>query len=264
MNTDSGRSLQVQDVSLSFGCIQVLKSVSLTIEPGKVVGIIGPNGAGKTSLLNIINGFYPASSGSVTFGATEMIGRRPSQIAELGISRTFQNIELVEDATALENLMIGRHRHIRYSLFSAAVFWGKARRVEVEHRRVVEDLVHLLGIDPLRNRVVGTLPAGQRKVIEIGRALASEPDLLLLDEPSSGMAREEKEDIARFILRGKRELGLTQVLIEHDIRFVSELCEEVYVLHFGEVIAHGPPEEVLKNPQVVAAYVGGSATSSSA
>jgi branched-chain amino acid transport system ATP-binding protein len=206
--------------------------------------------------LNCINGFYRPNSGDITFDGRSLIGLSPWQVAAAGISRTFQNIELVDEATAIENIMVGRHRHMRRGIFSAALFWGPGRREEVEHRELVEGLVDFLDIGRLRNRPVGSLAAGQRKLVEIGRALASEPKLLLLDEPSSGMTTEEKEDVARFIVRMKEERGLTQVLIEHDIRFVSDLCDLVYVLDFGRLIAAGPPAEVMQDEAVVAAYLG--------
>ncbi|MPY91701.1 MAG: ATP-binding cassette domain-containing protein [Acidimicrobiia bacterium] len=248
--------LDVQDVELRFGGIVALQDVSLAVPRGLVVGIIGPNGAGKTSLLNCINGFYRPQSGSITFDGTSLLGLHPWEVAATGISRTFQNIELVDEASAVENIMVGRHRHMRRGVLAATLFWGRGRREEVEHREKVEELIDFLDIGRLRNRPAGSLAAGQRKLVEIGRALASEPKLLLLDEPSSGMTTEEKEDVARFIVRMKRESGLTQVLIEHDIRFVSDLCDLVYVLDFGRRIAAGPPAEVMQDEAVVAAYLG--------
>jgi branched-chain amino acid transport system ATP-binding protein len=248
--------LVVEQVVLTFGGIKALDDVSLEVPRGKVVGIIGPNGAGKTSLLNCINGVYRPAHGSIRFEGAEVTTMKPYQVARAGISRTFQNIELVDEATAVESIMIGRHRHMKQSLLSAALFWGPGRREEMRQRAVVEEIIEFLDIATLRHRPAGSLAAGQRKVVEIGRALASEPKLLLLDEPSSGMTREEKEDVARFILRMKRERDMTQVLIEHDIRFVSDLCDLVHVLDFGRVIASGTPEDVMADEAVIEAYIG--------
>ncbi len=252
----SDAQVVVEDVLLEFGGIRALNHVSLRVEPGQVVGIIGPNGAGKTSLLNCISGVYKPASGSITFEGESILGMKAWQVAAAGISRTFQNIELVEEATAVENIMIGRHRHMKRGVASAALFWGPGRREEVKNRARVEEIIDFLDISTLRNRHAGGMAAGQRKLVEIGRALAAEPKLLLLDEPSSGMTREEKEDVARFILRMKREMGLTQVLIEHDVRFVSDLCDVVFVLDFGSCIASGTPAEVMSNKAVIEAYIG--------
>jgi branched-chain amino acid transport system ATP-binding protein len=251
--------LVVDDVVLRFGGITALDHVSLQVEPGQVVGIIGPNGAGKTSLLNCINGVYKPTEGRITFAGQDVIGMKAWQTARAGISRTFQNIELIDEGTAVENIMIGRHRHMRQGLASAALFWGPGRREEIRHREHVERIIEFLELRALRHRHVGAMAAGQRKLVEIGRALAAEPKLMLLDEPSSGMTREEKEDVARFILRMKHEMGMTQVLIEHDVRFVSDLCDVVFVLDFGRCIASGTPAAVMSEPAVIEAYLGADA-----
>lgn len=248
--------LYTKGVSLSFGGLQALNDVSIEVPRGQVVGIIGPNGAGKTSLLNAIGGFYRPEAGRIVFEGADLLGCRPDQIARRGIARTFQNIELIREATVLDNIMLGRHLKMRANLFAAALFWGPGRAEEARHRRKVEEWIKFLEIEKLRYLRAGALPAGKQKLVEICRALAAEPKLLLLDEPSSGMNREEKEDVARFIMRMKHEMGLTQVLIEHDIKFVSDLCDQVFVLHFGRLIAAGTPQAVLTDPQVVEVYVG--------
>lgn len=247
---------RVDQVTLKFGGITALSEVSLEVRRGEVVGIIGPNGAGKTSLLNCINGVYRPTSGTLTFEGQDVIGMKPWQLALAGIGRTFQNIELVDEATTVENIMIGRHRHIRQSMLSAVLYWGRGRREEVKQRAEVERIMALLEISHLRDVHAGGMAAGQRKMVEIARALASEPKLLLLDEPSSGMTREEKEDVARIILRMKKEMGITQVLVEHDVRFVSDLCDTVFVLDFGRCIASGTPAEVMADERVIEAYLG--------
>lgn len=251
--------LRVRDVVLSFGGIHALDGVSLTVEAGATVGIIGPNGAGKTSLLNCLNGFYKPQSGSITFDGHSIVARPPHRIARLGISRTFQSMELVQEATVLDNIMLGRHIRMKRGLLSGAFYWGATLREETEHRTAVERVIKFLEIEPLRHREVATLSAGQQKLIGLARAIATEPHVLLLDEPSAGMNREERYDVARFLLRVKHETETAQVLIEHDIRFVRDICDYVYVLDFGQVIGEGPPSEVLKDPRVMAAYSGGAA-----
>lgn len=249
--------LSVDSVTLRFGGIVALDDVSLYVPEGLVVGIIGPNGAGKTSLLNCLNGVYKPQNGSMFFKGEDVTGLRPWDLAMRGIGRTFQNIELVDEASVIENIMIGRHRHSKKSLLSAAIYWGRGRREEELQREKAEEVLNFLGLSGMRHDACSGMPAGLRKLVEIGRALASEPHLLLLDEPTSGMTREEKEDVARFILRVKSELGVTQILVEHDIRFVSDLCDLIFVLDFGRVIASGTPEEVMTNEAVIEAYVGG-------
>jgi branched-chain amino acid transport system ATP-binding protein len=253
--------LEISGIELAFGGNQALAGVSFGVPKGSIFGIVGPNGAGKTSLLNCINGFYRAQAGEIRFESERISGLRPNQIAVKGIGRTFQNIELFREATALDNIMLGRHIHMKSNLLTAAAYWGPGRREEAKHRHAVERVIEFLEIEALRKRHVANLSWGQQKLVEIGRALATEPRLLLLDEPTSGMNREEKEDVARFIVRMKHEMGMTQVLIEHDLRFVSDLCDHVVVLDFGEVIAAGSPAEVWEDARVVEAYVGGTPSS---
>lgn len=251
------KTLIAEDVTIRFGGVAALADVSVQIEPGASVGIIGPNGAGKTSLLNCLNGFYRPDSGQVVYGDHDLTELKPHQIARLGISRTFQSMELVQEATVLDNILLGRHTHMNHGILAGSLYWGAARREEVEHREKVEEVIEFLEIERLRRRHVGTLSAGQQKLIGLARALAVEPDILLLDEPSAGMNREERNDVARFMLRIKHERPTAQVLIEHDVRFVRDLCDYMYVLDFGEVIAEGEPRKVLADPAVAAAYTGG-------
>jgi branched-chain amino acid transport system ATP-binding protein len=248
--------LVIDDVSLAFGGNRALDGVSFAVPEGSVFGIVGPNGAGKTSLLNCINGFYRPQSGRIAFEGQTITGLRPNRIAHRGIGRTFQNVELFKDSTTLDNIMLGRHLHMRSNIFAAALHWGPGRREEARHRRAVEEVIKFLEIEDLRKRPVAKLPWGMQKLVEVGRALAMEPRLLLLDEPTSGMNREEKEDVARAIVRMQREMGLTQVLIEHDMRFVSDLCDRVVVLDFGQVIAAGTPAEISADARVIEAYIG--------
>jgi len=254
--TTSEPLLKARDIELRFKGTVAIDGLSVDVLPGEVFGIIGPNGAGKTSFLNCISGFYHPQKGTITFAGQQVSGQPPHRIARLGIGRTFQHTELFRNSTVLENLMLGRHVSMKTNVFSAAVYLRWAQREDAEHRKAVEEVIEFLEIQKLRYRTVGSLAFGQQKLVEIGRALAMSPTLILLDEPSAGMNREEKEDVARFILRIKHELKLTQVLIEHDMRFVSDLCDRVVALDFGQKIAEGKPEEVLRHPSVISAYLG--------
>jgi branched-chain amino acid transport system ATP-binding protein len=248
--------LEVHDVSVRLRGVLALSEVSISVARGSVVGIVGPNGAGKTSLLNCINGVYPPTSGKVFFEGRDITREPPYRRARLGIGRTFQNLELISDASVTVNVAAGRSTHIRSGLLAAAVHFGRSRREESESRAAVEDIIALLELTPVRDRRAGALPAGRRKVVEVARALAMEPRLLLLDEPSGGMSHAERAHIARQILRIRNELGVTQLLIEHDLRFVQDLCDYVYVLDFGKVLAQGPPERALADPVVMEIYGG--------
>jgi branched-chain amino acid transport system ATP-binding protein len=254
--TFADSTLEVRDISLRFGGVVALQDVSLHIPPRTAVGIIGPNGAGKTSLLNCINGFYRPEAGTICLGGQDLKGIAPHRIANLGVSRTFQANELVPGATVLESLLLGRQSHMRRGLLAGMAYWGPARAEELRQRAIVEDVIKLLEIERIRYREVGSLSAGQQRLVGLGRALAAEPRVLLLDEPSSGMNREERNDVARFLLRVKHETSTSLVLIEHDVRFVRDLCDYVYALDFGLLIAEGTPSEVLANQAVVAAYTG--------
>jgi branched-chain amino acid transport system ATP-binding protein len=248
--------LQVDDVHLSFAGIRALRAVSFDVGAGELFAIIGPNGAGKTSLFNCLSGLYRPQRGSIRFLGRQLFGTKPDRIARAGIARTFQNIELFENLTVLDNLMLGRHVHVAYGTPSALLWLGKARREESSHRRMVEDIVDFLEIEPYRRQPVGVLPYGIKKRVELGRALAMEPKLLLLDEPVSGMNVEETEDMARFILDIREELAIALVLVEHDMGVVMDLADRVLVLDFGIPIALGTPAEIQHHPDVIRAYLG--------
>jgi branched-chain amino acid transport system ATP-binding protein len=261
-DAEAGAMLVADNIVLKFGGTVALDGASLVVPRGKVVGVIGPNGAGKTSLLNCISGFYRPQTGTITFDGQSVIGMRPAHIAHLGLARTFQNVELFTESTVLENIMLGRHMHMKSTVFAAGLFTRKARREEEDSRQVVEDVISLLELGPLRKKPVGSMPWAQQKLVEIARALVTEPKLLLLDEPGSGMNREEKEDVARLILRLRNETGLTQVLIEHDVGFIADLCDRVIALDFGRLVASGTAHEVLNDPAVVDAYLGSNVAAS--
>jgi branched-chain amino acid transport system ATP-binding protein len=248
--------LQVDHISLRFGGIRALSNVSLEVCAGEILAIIGPNGAGKTSCINSINGFYRPQEGRILFEGRDISAMPPYQRAKLGLSRTFQNIALYTNATALDNLMAARHIHMKSGMLGGAVFWGMARREEVVHRRVVEEIIDFLEMQHIRKSIVGTLGYGLRKRVELGRALALEPTLLLLDEPMAGMNVEEKEDMARFILDIHERQGMTIVLIEHDMGLVMDIADRIVVLDFGRKIAEGTPQEIRTNPAVIKAYLG--------
>jgi len=251
--------LSVEDVSLSFGGVKAVRDVSFDIRKGEIRAIIGPNGAGKTSMLNVINGFYQPQAGRITFKGTTRAKMRPYDAAHGGIARTFQNVALFRGMSALDNILAGRTLKMRRGLFWQLIRVGPALAEEVEHRRRVEEIIDFLEIQAIRKVPVARLPYGLQKRVELGRALAMDPDLLLLDEPMAGMNAEEKEDMARYILDINEERGTTVVMIEHDMGVVMDLSHRVVVLNFGQKIADGAPDEVQGNAQVQAAYLGGHA-----
>ena len=252
----SGHLVEFSHVSLSFKGVKALADMSFTVDDGELFAIIGPNGAGKTSTFNCLNGVYKPQEGDIMWKGESIMGRRPDKIAELGIARTFQNIELFAHMTVIENIALGRHVRTDVGWLAGALWWGKAKKEEVANRVMVEDIIDLLEIESWRHHPVGMLPYGVQKRVELGRALAMEPELLLLDEPVAGMNLEETEDMARFILDIREELGIAMIMVEHDMALVMDIADRVLVLDFGEVISLGTPQEVQKDPNVIKAYLG--------
>jgi len=249
--------LEVGGLSLAFGGLKVLTDVSFAVPTGSVTAIIGPNGAGKTSMFNCISGFYRPKSGKIRFQGEDVGDLHPPQRAKLGLARTFQNIALFRGMTVLDNIKLGHHAHMKTSLLDGLVYFGRARREEMELRRHVEEkIIDFLEIDHIRNKPVASLAYGLRKRVELARALAMKPKILMLDEPVAGMNREETEDMARFILDVKEEWGVTILMVEHDMGLVMDLSDHVVVLNFGQVIAAGKPAEVTANEDVIRAYLG--------
>lgn len=248
--------LSVEGISLSFGGIMALNDISFKAREGEILAIIGPNGAGKTSLLNCLNNFYHADRGKILYDNRDLTKLPPHQIAKLGVARTFQHTALYTGLSTLDNLMAARHIHMRAGMLDSMIYYGRARREDIAHRHVVEEIIDFLEMEHIRKTVVGALPHGLRKRVDLGRALAMEPKLLLLDEPMTGMNLEEKEDMARFILDIHDRRGLTILLIEHDMGLVMDIADRVMVLDFGTKIAEGSPDKIQRNEAVINAYLG--------
>jgi branched-chain amino acid transport system ATP-binding protein len=248
--------LDVRDVRLAFAGITALDDVSFAVRPGELYAIIGPNGAGKTSIFNILCGVYAPQQGRILFEGRDITGIHPHRVSRLGIARTFQNIELFGFMTVVDNLMLGRHHLMRTGVIAGGLWLGRARAEETHHRGRIEEIIEFLEIEPYRDATVASLPYGLQKRVELGRALAMEPKLLLLDEPVAGMNLEETEDMARFILDISEELGIAQILVDHDMGVVMDIADRVMTLDFGRRIAEGTPDEVQRNPDVIKAYLG--------
>ena len=248
--------LELKDIHLHFGGIMALNGVGFDVREGEIFAIIGPNGAGKTSIFNCISGLYSPDSGEILFKGKNIVKMSPFKRAQLGLARSFQNIELFKGMTVIDNLMLGRHIHMRTNLLTGGLWFGKARNEEIRHREVVEEIIDFLEIQDIRKKPVGTLAYGLQKRVELGRALTMDPKVLLLDEPMAGMNAEETEDMARFVLDINEERDITVVLIEHDMGVVMDISDRICTLDFGERISLGKPAEIQADPKVVSAYLG--------
>ncbi len=253
---DGSVVLSCQGIERSFGGLRALKGVSLELNRGEILGLVGPNGSGKTTLVNVITGFYPPQSGTVTLFGEDITAVAPHRIAKRGVARTFQNLALFKGMSVLDNILIGRHVHMRPSALAAFFYWWWAEREELANRLVVEEVIEFMQLQDIRDEPVEVIPLGLQKRVELARALVSEPRLLILDEPMAGMNQEEKEYIARFILDAREARGVSILIIEHHMDVVTAICDRAIVLSYGEIIAAGPPQQAIAHPNVVSAYLG--------
>ncbi|MCA3599620.1 MAG: ABC transporter ATP-binding protein [Methylobacterium sp.] len=256
MQGDEAPVLVCDGLELSFGGLKALKGISFEVRPGEIFGLVGPNGSGKTTTVNVATGFYRPNAGRVRLFGDDITGEKPDRIARRGIARTFQNLALFKGMTVLDNILIGRHIHMRPSALGTLFYWWWAQREEIAQRRIVEDVIEFMQLQDIRDEPVEVIPLGLQKRVELARALVSEPRFLILDEPMAGMNQEEKEYIARFILDAREERGVTILIIEHHMDVVTAICDRAVVLCNGEIIAQGPPRQAIAEPAVIKAYLG--------